>query len=933
MNVMKISQCVVLGFVVVLCLVIGCSGGGGSSGGFLSFLAPVTESPPLAQQTVLAREAAELAAGKSGPMIDGLTFAIPAGTLPTTETIAISTAADPVATETISLVFSPEGLVFDTTNATPTLTVTYTNQFLVDNGIEDPVNIRVASRNAASGIVEELTVLARDTVAKTITVAVPHFSIFEMFGTATQPTGFVQVLPVIEGPLKFYPTLPESTKNERTLLLVHGICSSGQDLVACANGLLSVVKKSAVLTAQYKRVFVYNYPWKRGFNATDREKRIENRPAMFLQRALAMMSGEVPMVDILAHSMGGCVSRYALEQVDTDDKAPKAVRNLVMIATPSGGVALGSLVATICAASLKFQAAVDLSPLSVRIGELASTRFDPLSPRYVTIAGNVASTGHDVFIPPAFLGVATTSVELGEQGSSESRPNNYEHITFHGKPGAFLAESPAGHSGLHCRATDQSTLGEFANITSSVSRTINPDNTTATVLKTLLRDPTIQAVSPSSGPLAGDTPITITGASFFTVSQVMIGGVPATNVTISAAGDRITCLTPATAIAGAKDITVTSLTHGSATKPLGFNYISPSDGSFSAATSYAVGTNPIALSVGDFNGDGKPDIAVANQGSNDVSVLLGSATGRFALAGTFAVAGSPGSLAIADFNHDGRPDLAVPRAEGVLLLLGTTVAPFFTPGADLTCACMPTTPKTFTVADFNGDGRPDIVVGNGGPTPGFLWLSAPNDTYTSSDFYAQHDLLQAVVAADLNRDGNVDLLIANRHGPFGISAITVLLGNGTGTFGPVPDFPVSTVPPPSTDFILPQRPKSIGLADVNGDGILDAVISSLTVFVLLGTGTGGFGPVTTFPVSESGGVIAVGDVNGDGISDFGITNNTSNTVSVLLGNGAGGVSIPRDFPVGVSPGQLAITDLNGDGKRDIAVVNFDSNDISVLLQQ
>ncbi len=516
---------------------------------------------------------------QTGASVNAQSFTVAPGNMDSVQHIQISRAANPIATEVITFSFTPEGLTFDTTNGTPTFVVQYTDTFLQQNGIADPAQIRVASRNAVSGIIEMLPVVAVDALAKTVTVEVPHFSILSFFGSATQPTGFAQVLPELPGPLKFYPLLPDSANTERTLVLVHGICSSAEELIACPDGLLAVVKKSPILSKQYDRVFIFQYPWKRGFNGPPDEKNVENRPAEFWQRALSAVSGPLRTIDIIGHSMGGCVSRYALEIVDADLRARAAVRTNVMIATPSGGVVGGTLQAIRCQAaclldvSCDFQAAVDLSPPSIRLGELAHSQFNDFSVRYVTIAGDVVSTGHDVFIPPALLGVAVTSVELGEQGSTETKPQNYEHFTFKGKPGAFLDTAPAGHSGLHCRAAEDATIGAFADITSNVSRTISVSSSNAaSVLVTILRDPEIETIIPSQGPPSGGTEIAIAGVNFFNVTSVTTGGSACTDIAVNPAGDRVTCKTPASGAAGAADVIIASSTHRAATKKGGFLY-------------------------------------------------------------------------------------------------------------------------------------------------------------------------------------------------------------------------------------------------------------------------------------------------------------------------------------------------------------------------
>src|SRR2546422_886081 len=134
--------------------------------------------------------------------------------------------------------------------------------------------------------------------------------------------------------------------------------------------------------------------------------------------------------------------------------------------------------------------------------------------------------------------------------------------------------------------------------------------------------------------------------------------------------------------------------------------------SFIAPGDFPVGTHPQSVAVGDFNGDGRPDLAVANFGSNTVSVLLGIGDGSFQPARTFAAGTSPLSVAVGDFNGDGRPDLAVANfgSNTVSVLLGIgdgTFQPALTFAAG-------TQPVFVAVGDLNGDGRPDLAVANTG---------------------------------------------------------------------------------------------------------------------------------------------------------------------------------------------------------------------------
>jgi hypothetical protein len=269
----------------------------------------------------------------------------------------------------------------------------------------------------------------------------------------------------------------------------------------------------------------------------------------------------------------------------------------------------------------------------------------------------------------------------------------------------------------------------------------------------------------------------------------------------------------------------------------------------------------------DFNGDGDPDLAAANDGSDSVSILLGDGAGSFAAKTDFPTGSLPRSVTSDDFNGDGKPDLAV---------------------ADLSSS---------TVSVLLGDGA-----GSFAPKTDF-----PTGTFPSS-----------VTSDDFDRDGERDLALAN----FSSSTISVLPGNGTGSFAPRTDFPTGMTPLSviSDDFDRDGRPD---LASANG--------SSNTVSVLLGDGAGSFAPRTDFPTGTGPYTVTGDDFNGDGVPDLAVTNLNSASVSVLLGDGTGSFGAKTDFATGLLPRSVTSDDFNGDGKPDLAVTNVDSDTVSVLL--
>jgi hypothetical protein len=346
---------------------------------------------------------------------------------------------------------------------------------------------------------------------------------------------------------------------------------------------------------------------------------------------------------------------------------------------------------------------------------------------------------------------------------------------------------------------------------------------------------------------------------------------------------------------------------------------------------FAAGTNPASAATGDFNGDFKPDLAIVNSGSNDVTVLLGDGSGGFTAASgsPIAVGTNPRSVAVGDFNGDGKMDLAVANvsSDNVTVLLGNGAGGFT--AASGSPFAVGGFAEFVTAADFNGDGLQDFAVAVGGPgsptsneVAVFLgdrlggFSAAPGHPFQG--FGELAPLLMA--AGDFNGDGKPDLAVAAQRSTSG--TVTILLGNGSGGFSEAAGSP---------SFVL--VPVSVTVGDFNQDGIQDlGVVSGYNnnVTVLLGNGTGGFSAAagSPFPVGSSAGAGAAGDFNGDGILDL-VVPSSLNSATVLLGNGSGGFTAGGSFAAGTSPKSVAVADLSGDGRPDLAVV--DADNITVLL--
>jgi len=388
-------------------------------------------------------------------------------------------------------------------------------------------------------------------------------------------------------------------------------------------------------------------------------------------------------------------------------------------------------------------------------------------------------------------------------------------------------------------------------------------------------------------------------------------------------------------------------------------YLGHGDGTFGTGASFPAGAFPFYLTAGDFNGDGKTDLAVSVLASQvnapgTVDVLIGKGDGTFAAAVPYTVGPAPATIVTADFTGDGIPDIVVLDAES-----GITNKVWVLPGKGDGTFLAPVTTPTGTnsgnlqYADFDHDGNLDLLIadqlsstmvlmsGKGGGA-----FQAPQ-RYLSTAYSGSLGIIPlgdgttAILAPD-NANGQMDVDFAGSTGvmgspavhtagasPAGVSAgdvngdklpdivftdsetnhLYVEISNAQGTFTTPAAYP------------LPATPGPLAMADLNKDGYADAIVATNSgVAVLLGSASGSMSAARTFASGTSFNSVTAADFNSDGKPDVASAAG-SGTVSVFLGNGDGTLQSPRQisFASGLMPLGTSSADVNGDGKADLIV--------------
>ena len=600
-----------------------------------------------------------------------------------------------------------------------------------------------------------------------------------------------------------------------------------------------------------------------------------------------------------SHQEGVPVSN---SQIATVSDAQTTAGNLIVTvtgATTSNGVTISNIVNTGGTITADIVAACDASDASftLQVSDGCATATTTLN---VTVTANTAPTltypnasvnvGNGTTVTPVTgpsdnVSVSTIVVQSVAPSTSPAT------ITVNNTTGLVTVPNnvPGGTYTVTIRATDNCGATTDSPFTLTV---VAP--TLGTYPATTMTLNAQATVTPDAAP-TNTTSVTVKASSGFNGT---LYANPATGVV------KIVNANPA----GAHTVTVTAFgASGSSTKTFTLTVQSGTACAtpplFSSGTSFSGGVG-YYTAVGDFNNDGKQDLAITNYNTASVSILLGDGAGGFTSGATVSVSNFPLWAAVGDFNGDGNQDLAVASSSVVAIRLGDGAGNFsLTANVSTGISCY-----SVALGDFNGDGKLDFVTANNGVDTASVRFGDGAGGFTGSTNVSVGDGPSSVVTGDFDNDGDMDFATSNATA----GTVSVRLNNGAGMFSG------------ATEITVGSSPEYMQLGDFNEDGNLDFVASnrsSGTLSIRFGNGAGGFTGSTNTSVGTSPAQVVVADLNNDGHQDLAVKR--SNLFNHLLGDGLGGFGSPVSISVAGATGGYGLTlgDFNQDGRQDLLLDN------------
>lgn len=363
---------------------------------------------------------------------------------------------------------------------------------------------------------------------------------------------------------------------------------------------------------------------------------------------------------------------------------------------------------------------------------------------------------------------------------------------------------------------------------------------------------------------------------------------------------------------------------------LGFSGITNAEVSFSTS-SIPLMANPLDIEAVDFNNDGKTDIVVVlplnpYQEDGMLGIALGKGDGTFAPLSYLRTGRYPWFLATDDLNEDGNIDMVVTNAWGgsFCLFIGDGKGAFSRKDITIGNRGIWEGPVEIAISDYNNDGHKDLAITqtDWGRNSIYVALGDGKGNFTPNGFLDAGYGPYAIKAADLNKDGSMDLVVGHWGWYKSIPYVTILFGKGDGTFLPRVDYQVG----------LQTYPE---IFDINKDGFLDIVVSnhaSEFMSFIFGNERGSFTRTDIEPVSRGYYPSRIVDVDGDKNEDLVVTNGKNGYISIFRGNGTGKFSPSTNFSIGLGDeSYLLANDFNGDGKIDFAISDDYSKTITILI--